>query len=53
MANAMNVPAMLVRSTMPARSGMVLGLSGTTDMPMKPTETRLMAIRYHFFRDSV
>ena len=52
-ANAMNVPAMLVKSTMPDRSGMVLRPSGTTDMAMKPTDTRLMAIRYHFFRDSV
>ena len=52
-ANAMNVPAMLVRSTMPERSGIVAGRSGTSDMAMNPTETRLIAIRYHFFRDSV
>ena len=52
-ANAMNVPAMLVSRTMPERSGIVLGSSGTLAMAMNPHETSEMAIRYQRLRDSV
>jgi len=52
-ANAMNVPAVLVSRTTSARSGIVRGESGSDDMVMKPAETSVIATRYQSFRDSV
>ena len=52
-ANAMNVPATLVASTMTESSGTLVGPGGTADMAMKPADTQVIAIRYQVLRESV